>query len=886
MLVDLLERRALFTGLTPAGSATMLASASTPSAPFAACAIGSAGDSLVVFPTHGGLDALIMAADGSVVVPEFILSTAGQNVISTLTPAVTTDSAGNAVVVYPVSPANFATDLYIARVSPTGAVLSAPMLATSDASGSQLSPQLTAGANGDVALVYENIDTSFAYAVRARVFDSTDSPVFTEVTLSDPKDASVHAQLITGPKVGYNPTLGTFLAAWNVENLDSNNHETAEFINDRSFARDGTLGADPVVANAPVSASEGDALYSSVVLPNGTGWDVYFTRQKFDAGPSYNFFGTDVTLQVVAADGTPVGAAKTVLTTDSSNSIQLDSLLDVNGDPILFCNEGSNGSSGFSSSNVHAVEFDSNFSLVSDNTLVNQSVVKDPVLVQTGTNTYRVIFSEPDGSNSLTQVFSIPLTYAPPSTSPPPTSPPPTSPPPPPPPTTGSGSVLSIASLATSLNALQYLVRLAPAEPNETVTVHVATDPANSTASPTFDYQPLDTFLTFAPGVDTQIVTVNLLPFAYVHAGNVTVKLSDPVNAEITLATATEQVPPNTAADAPISGVYSLDTAGPVTPGSVISGTFTIGDTSSTSQGTLVGTFNFGAYGSVTVQDLSAKPKKQSKRKFKVVVPTNAPTGTTTLSVSLAPAAGSTLTADDINPIVLPGTDAGFNLDIENIARNKAPLTASNASFILAGPGQATLSSANILTLSGTTSATKLTIAPTSGATVTLSAIDDTDPLGSLTVKGSLDADLSLASLGKLQIAGTFGGTSETDTRSLRATGSLGTLKLGGLAHANVFAAVTAGIAALPADASAFTDSASSIKSLTFSGKAVVFDDANIAAPLIGKLTLPSLGSSSTDTFGVAAESITMYSRGKQHFTHQSGAKTFDTEGRFVARTV
>ena len=120
--------------------------------------------------------------------------------------------------------------------------------------------------------------------------------------------------------------------------------------------------------------------------------------------------------------------------------------------------------------------------------------------------------------------------------------------------------------------------------------------------------------------------------------------------------------------------------------------------------------------------------------------------------------------------------------------------------------------------------------------------------LSALSRAGRFEADVTAGSIGRARFAGALA------SATLRSAGPIGAVSAASVSGSRIFAGVADAVTGLPASPADFANGSASIGSLAVRG---TFTDSLVAAPTIGRLTLPSVPTSNNNRpFGVAADLI------------------------------
>jgi hypothetical protein len=153
-------------------------------------------------------------------------------------------------------------------------------------------------------------------------------------------------------------------------------------------------------------------------------------------------------------------------------------------------------------------------------------------------------------------------------------------------------------------------------------------------------------------------------------------------------------------------------------------------------------------------------------------------------------------------------------------------------------------------------------------------------------VKGDLAADLNVGTLSKVSVGGTMNGS------ILRATGDVGSIRVGAVRDSKIFAGVASSVSTLPDSADDFIADAT-IKSFSVKLKTPgSFSDTVIAAKHLGKLSLGAVATNNGGTpFGISADdlaSVSAIAGGGAKFSVRNLSDPADsqTQDDFVLRLI
>ncbi len=377
------SRQLLSGGFTTSGSPTTIVSIPSVRAAATATPIGTAGNVLIAYIKNSTLFAQIVDASAHVIVPEFEINNGGLPANGQIPMASTTDSSGNAVIVFPIG--QQFTNLYIVRINSAGAIVDAP--AFIGGTGSQSTPGLAAGPNGQIAIAYAD-KLSGVTGVFARVLDSSDSPLFDpEVQLSDAAPQAFSQELFTNISVIYNPAASKYLAVWNAQGVDNSDNNLRQAIDDRSFTSAGVLGADP-----EVDSSTTDDFSKAILILNTINNQTLLAFYQGQKNSFNQFVDSIGHLDSLDADGNATPLTTTLPTTPSPTELLAFAANFGGGFLNLFLDSGSAGPSDFTPTAVNAITTNPQGTVVATNdNIAPANSVYDPIIVPTGTDTFLVV---------------------------------------------------------------------------------------------------------------------------------------------------------------------------------------------------------------------------------------------------------------------------------------------------------------------------------------------------------------------------------------------------------------------------------------------------------------------------------------------------------------
>jgi hypothetical protein len=985
-LIQSLEPRLLLTGLTASGDPVPLAA--FPGQPVAASiSLSGSANFLVTYSKQGVLDGVIVDAFGRTLIPEFAISSAGQNVSSSEKIAAAEDSGGNVVVAYSVITGSDSgsTNLFLMRVDPLGRLIGSPTAVSADASAKQSDPAIAFAPNGAIAVAFDgqSSPTAVSPGVFVRIFDSNLFPSGDQSHVNLPTNVQAN-EILSHPTIAYSFTqqdpstnlFGAFLMLWNDVTIGANSLTIASSIVGRLVSANSkvavggttniyvdTNGTDTVGPPILDIAQNNTTAYFSVnhfvaTSTNSTAFTgstleyqsyISFTNSSFDgiiplsqttaptqqaifavtdfatSGPVNSSFGSSSYQDVI----------QLAQSDQSGSSPQTASLLDVEfpvsqQPSVTFASFasanllGAPQFSGFHNSGGLPLATPSNALILepSFDAAQNQSWLRvQPVSLVPAV----ILLAGDAGGNHSGYDDSIDAN--------------------------GNRSVTFALSLS---------------QPSTVpVSLHVKTASKTQLLVPNQDFDPLDTQVIFQPGETSKQITVQLARTSkYQGFGlDLSLVISDVTNAVSFGLDVSASVGPTSAIAYNATGEFGLTTF-TTSPGGHIHGSIDFTSrTLTTPTGSGVVTFYLDG---TPLPPLSINVGSASIP-VDIIVPADTALGDHSITASFSPDTGSSLTAIDINPYFTPA--AGNIVDV--VAASVTPpepsggdtfvlktsifgkgrvqfihdtdgplsvrITGSNSStrvtIFAQSPTTGALGKADIqniictsaigtinatavsvdgqITLKGVTllklghAANFINLGQVNNASIEVASAFDTSvvaygsiksiqagdwiggsisapTIAAITTTGSFSANLTVNSINKLSVGTMLGVASGFYLPIIRARDFIGDISAKAIAHVHILAGVKNVMIRLPTARSGFANTRSSIKSITTQS----FTDADIAAPVLTKLSIIGLIAANPSPFGIAAERITSYLRDSVHAKNVFSKKLIDTNGQYTAQTV